>query len=158
VRYVRVVHPNHPLSGQVVKVMRQTVHPAYAERCWIIEMPDHTWAKMPLSWAIAVDHTTELERRVVEEAAAELWVDVAGLLDLVTLVRHLTADQIEEAGDEGSSDLRPVEPRQAAAQDGGDAAPLAALVSGAATPDGTDPGGDVDATTALSSGTAGGAA
>ena len=50
---MRVVHPSHPLSGQVVKVIRQASgHPAYAERCWVVELADRTHAKLPLSWAV----------------------------------------------------------------------------------------------------------
>jgi hypothetical protein len=66
VRYVRVVHPNHPLAGKVVKVKGQTVHPAYDERRWGIEMTDHSGATIPLSRIVTVDDSTESESSIVE--------------------------------------------------------------------------------------------
>jgi hypothetical protein len=150
-----VVQPNHPLAGQVVKVMSQTVHPAYDERCWIIEMTDQTWAKIPLSWAVVVDDTTESGSSVVETVCDGLWVDIAGLLDLVNMVRHLTTDQTEEAAkDERFTDLTPVEQRQPAEHYDRRAPPLGAVVSGASTGDGPDPGDDIDAATDVAAATA----
>jgi hypothetical protein len=55
-RYVRVIHPHHPLVGQVVKVVRQLgQYPGYAERQWVIELPDHSRTSLPLSWAVEID-------------------------------------------------------------------------------------------------------
>jgi hypothetical protein len=127
--------------------MRQTTHPAYDERCWVVELADQTWAKIPLSWAVAVDDTTELESSVVETVSGGLWVDVAGLLDLVIMVRHLTTDQIEEAvSDERLTDLTPVERTPPPEQYDERAPPLGAVTGRASTRDGPDPGDDIDPT------------
>ena len=124
--------------------MRQTVHPAYGERCWVIELADQTWAKIPLAWAVAVDDTTESESSIVE-AASGLWGDVAGLLDLVIMVRHLTTDPLEEAtNDEQFSVLTPGERMPPAEQHDERAPPLGTVTSSTATRDGSDSGDDIE--------------
>jgi hypothetical protein len=94
---VRVVHPSHPLSGQVVKVIRQASgHPGYAERCWVVELADRTHAKLPLSWAVPLDEPGETAPGVAPPLPDGPWVDVAGLLDLASMVASLTSHRFEE--------------------------------------------------------------
>ncbi len=64
-RYVRLVHPHHPQTGQVVKVIRQAGHPTEGQRGWVIELPDGTHSRMPLAGAVEFDDTTNTPPSVV---------------------------------------------------------------------------------------------
>jgi hypothetical protein len=124
--------------------MRQAVHPAYDEQCWIIEMADQTWAKIPFAWAVVVDDTTE--SREVEIVSDGLWVDVAGLLDLVTMVHHLSTAHREAAKDEPFTDLTSNERKQSPEQCDTRTPSLGAVGGDAATRDDFDAGDDVEPT------------
>ncbi len=100
-RYVRVIHPNHPLAGQLVRVVRQGGHAAHVEGQWIIELAGQTRAGIPLSWAVLVEEANESEPGTTETEPEGLWADVTALLNLVRMVRDLNAHQLEEvASDE----------------------------------------------------------
>jgi hypothetical protein len=77
------VHAHHPLRGQVVKVVRETVHPVSKERNWVIELPGEKTQSIPKEWAILIGEGVE------EEEPATDQVDVKGLQELAKLVGHL---------------------------------------------------------------------
>ena len=95
-RYVHVIHPHHPLVGQLVRVVRQAEHPAYSERQWVIELVDQTCASIPLSWAVPVQDTQEPGLITSETWPDGLWADAASLLKLTKMVQYLTTNQLEE--------------------------------------------------------------
>jgi hypothetical protein len=102
-----VVHPNHPLSGQLVKVVRQTGHAAYAERQWVVELPDQTRSSLPLSWAVPVEGLAA-ERPETDNVGEDiLCVDVSALLKLARMVRNLTIIQSEKGETHGQSSITP---------------------------------------------------
>ena len=93
-----MLHPNHPLAGQVVRVVRQTGHSAYAERRWVIELDDGIRLSIPLSWAEPVtEESAPTSVHTPQEHKQVLWVDVTTLLNLATMVRLLTTNPPEEA-------------------------------------------------------------
>jgi hypothetical protein len=89
--FVLIIHPHHPLVGQRVRAVRQTG--SETDREWIIEMDDQTCARIPLSWAVPDDDSTPPE---ANSPAADLWVDVTGLLKLAKMVRGLQANESTE--------------------------------------------------------------
>jgi len=132
---------------------------AEAGECWVIELPDQSWAKIPLSWAVGVDDTTECAAEAIAPARGP-WVDVAALLDLATMVRYVK----EKRGEEGVGD-EPYAPGDVTVEsdpvweDGcRRAALLGAIALGAATRTDPDPGGDVEQAAARSSEGQGGGA
>jgi hypothetical protein len=101
--FVRVIHPHHPLCGQIVKVLRQAGHAAYAERRWIVVLPDGAPGGIPWSWAVPIDDYTTEGGNALIDGAEELWAGVTELLILARMVQVLSVDQPEEvANDEGS--------------------------------------------------------
>jgi len=92
-RYIRVIHPHHPLVGQIVRVVSQARHPTYSERQWVVELADRSRASIPLSWAVPVEET---EAVISESQAKGLRVDVPALLKLVKMVQYLTESRSEE--------------------------------------------------------------
>jgi hypothetical protein len=95
-RYVRVIHPHHPLVGQFVQVVRQAGHSAYNEQQWIIKLADQTCASIPLSWAVPVTVLQQVESFTVASWPDGLWADAASLLELAKMVQYLTTDKLEE--------------------------------------------------------------
>ena len=93
-RYVRVVHPNHPLAGQVVRVVRLAGHPAFPERQWVIEQADGTRVSLLHSWAVPEDNV-ESEKTGLETSTERPWTDVPALLNLARMVRHVTEKEPE---------------------------------------------------------------
>jgi hypothetical protein len=112
-----VTHPHHPLVGQVVKVVRQLgQYPSYDERQWLIELPDQSRTSLPLSWAVEVDDTTQSEVSTGELAVESTWVDVASLLNLAKVTRHIIMahDQEQITSEEEKESEKFVNGRQAA--------------------------------------------
>jgi len=87
------------LYNQVVKVLRLAGNPAYAEPCYLIELPDKTRAELPCSWAAAIIQAeTALANSTPE---IELWAGVEEYLALASLVQAMLAGPgVEESGDE----------------------------------------------------------
>ena len=92
-----MLHPHHPLTGQVVRVVRQTGHSAYAERRWVIELDDGIRLSIPLSWAEPVTEKSAPTSARTSQEHQQMWVDVTTLLNLATMVRLLTTNPPEEA-------------------------------------------------------------
>ena len=103
VRYVRVVHPHHPLAGQIVKVVRRAGHPTDGARGWVIELPDGTRARLPPAWAVAVYDTTDAPPSVPLPPDG-LWADVTRLRALATLVQSLLSSLSTEVTAHDASD------------------------------------------------------
>jgi hypothetical protein len=97
VRYVRIIHPHHPLVGQLVRVVQQARHSAYSERQWVIELANQTCASIPLSWAVPAQDSQEPRPFTMSEPSIDgLWADATSLLKLAKMVQYLTAYQSEE--------------------------------------------------------------
>jgi hypothetical protein len=93
---VRIIHPQHPLAGQVVKVIRQASDPAGVEPNWIIEGPERRRLKVPSSWTAVVSETTPPEAGSVEPNGGGAWVDLAGLRRLADVVQYLQSQLSKE--------------------------------------------------------------
>ena len=89
-----MVHPNHPLVGQVVRVVRLAGHPAFPERQWVIEQADGTRVSLLHSWAVPED-TVGSEKTGLEMSTEGLWTDVSALLNLAKMVRYLAEKEPE---------------------------------------------------------------
>ena len=98
-----MVHPNHPLNGQLVRVVRQTGHPAYTERQWVVELPDQTRGSLPLSWAVSVEGLPEEPSEIDDVEEANPCVTVSTLLRLARMVRNLTTIQSDKGETHGQS-------------------------------------------------------
>ena len=97
---MQITHPHHPLAGQRVRVVRQTG--SQADRQWVIQLPDQTCARIPLSWAVPDDPSPPPE---TNPPAPDLWADVTGLLTLARMVRSLCViEPTEVTSDETTAD------------------------------------------------------
>jgi hypothetical protein len=96
VRYVRIIHPHHPLVGQFARVVQQARQSTCSERQWVIELADQTCASIPLSWAVPAQDSQEPEPFMPETSVDGLWADATSLLKLAKMVQYLTANQSEE--------------------------------------------------------------
>ena len=84
-------------------MLRQTGHPAYEERRWIVTLPDGQPGGIPNSWAIPVENYTEgelpaEEERQTNEGAGGQRAGVTQLLTLVKICGQIKP-QPEEADD-----------------------------------------------------------
>ena len=93
---MRVKHPHHPQRGQVLKVLRESKHPAYAERRWVVLLPDGKPGGMPFSWAVPAENYTAEEKKSEAEDST-LRAGVKELLSLATLCSVLESVKPEEA-------------------------------------------------------------
>jgi hypothetical protein len=93
---VRIIHPQHPLAGQVVKVIRQASDPADAEPNWIVEGPDRRRLKVPNSSTVVVSETPVPEPETLEPGEAGAWLDLAGLRQLADVVQYLQSQLSKE--------------------------------------------------------------
>ena len=85
---VRIIHPHHPLSGQIVTVLRW-YHRKQGGLALVIPMPDGTQVFIPASWTEPVTDTTATS--VANTETSQLWVNAQTLLSLSKLVSALMA-------------------------------------------------------------------
>ncbi|MCQ3979861.1 MAG: hypothetical protein DPW09_41115 [Anaerolineae bacterium] len=95
-RYVRVIHPAHPLSGQIVKVLRAASDPVGAERHWLIEGPDGQRLLLPQAWADPVSDPDSPASEPGGAVESGVWLDLAGLLKLAAVVQYLQTKLSQE--------------------------------------------------------------
>ena len=100
---VRIIHPNHPLSGQCVEVLRGWRPNNATERGWIIQHEQLGRVVVPQSWTVAVtddEATQQADTPLAEEGI--LPVAVPSLLALVVQVHMIQARQAEEMEEESN--------------------------------------------------------
>jgi hypothetical protein len=85
---VRITHPHHPLSGQIVTVLRWCQR-KQGGLALVIPMPDGTQGSIPASWTEPVTDTTATTAANTEPL--QLWVNAQTLLSLSKLVSALMA-------------------------------------------------------------------
>jgi len=85
---IKVVHPQHGLKGEIVKVLgRDSGH-------WIIAKPDGRVEKLPMTWGEA------LSPIIVQAEGVGAWAGVTELLNLVKMMARLRVQPPEEVDDE----------------------------------------------------------
>ena len=92
-RYVWIVHPHHPLTGQRVRAVEKKGINAASQ--WVIQLDDQTRTRIPASWAVPDDGATDSPPVL---STTGPWADVTGLLRLARMVQRLNAVQPTEGG------------------------------------------------------------
>lgn len=90
-------------------MLRRAGNPAYPEPCCLIELPDGTRAKLPVSWAEVVNPSDPPPVFSDHELTPELWAGITEFLTLAALLHALGSSALcssvaEEVADENRNE------------------------------------------------------
>jgi len=103
IQYIRITHPGHPLTGQIVHAIRQAGLSKSGEMQWVIEMENKSRFAIPLDWAKLVNNLDQ--ECSTTTTAAGLLVDTKSYLDLAKMIYRIKMNQPEEVQPHETSSL-----------------------------------------------------